>query len=764
MTRTIATSLWALGMLGWAGAAQAQDATDTEADAETSNMIIVTGEKVERSLQDTVASVAVMSLEQLEEENIVDLGGVFSRMANVTESYPGAGFSIRGISNRNVSGGGASGLATVFVDGAALPDAYITGTGSDMWDVAQVEVLRGPQSTLQGRNTLAGAVVISTRKPTFDWTARGEAQYSSYNTQRYAFAGGGPLIADQLAFRVAGEYRSTDGFVKNVTRDTDENARETVTGRARLLFTPTALPDLTAEASYTHTEYDGGYLYSYSRADVADPYDDRIDLSDEPNLFSRNSELASLNLGYALSGPLSLSSITAWSHDVTAGNYDGDYTAEPITRGSSGEIYETFSQELRLDYSGSRFTGLLGLYYSNRKRDFTDTSLTNVTTPTGTIAALLQSNGLDAATAGSLAELYTAALPLIPVDFWGKGLFKTRNYAIFTDGRFEVTPKFELLYGLRYDREEFIQTAVTTTDFVGTYPDPADFGAPGSQMHALISGINAGVAQLVAAAEGETLDKTPRKFEAWLPKFGLNCHWTDDISTGLLVQRGYRSGGSTYNQARAIVVPYDAEYTWNYEASLRTAWLDEALTVNANAYYTDWKDQQVTVYFGTSEFDYHTVNAGKSHLYGFELEAAYRPAGGLSLYGSVGHSVTRFDDFTLESGVLGSDIEGSEFPFAPHWTMSGGVHYDASNGLSIDVNGNYRSSQFSAVDANQEDGKVGGRTVINAVVGYDADPWRISVFVNNLFDAEYFDFLQVISDRAMVGAPRTVGIRAGFDF
>ncbi|WP_034790142.1 TonB-dependent receptor [Hyphomonas beringensis] len=761
MKRTVATLLLGMGAFSAAGHAFAQEQEDEPHELD---VVVVKGEKVERSLQDTVSSVAVLSSVQLEEKNIITLGNVFDQIANVTETYPGAGFTIRGVSNRNVSGGGASGLATVFLDGAALPDAYITGAPTDMWDIDQVEVLRGPQSTLQGRNTLAGAVIINTVKPTYDWDLRGRVTHTDHRSQTYSIAGGGPIIEDQLAFRVSAEYKNDKGFVQNVTRNTEENAKELSSGRIKLLWEPESIPELTAGLSYSHSKYDGGYMFSYSRADVDDVYNRRIDLSDEANTFKRDSDFASLNLSYDLNDVVTLNSITAWSSEDISATYDLDYTAKPQNYGGIDESYETFSQELRANYETERLTGLVGLYYSNRERPFVDTSLSNVVTPVGTISALLQGGGVDQASADALAALYAADLPIIPVDYRGVGFFKTENYALFADGTYAVTPKLDLLAGFRYDYEEFTQTAVSTTDFVGTYPDPADYGAPGSAFYNAIIGINAGVAGLVASAEGSVLGNEPRTFEAFLPKAGLTYHWTDDLSTAFLVQRGYRSGGSTYNVARASVVPYDQEYTWNYEASLRSSWLDGRLTANANVYYTDWKDQQVTVYFGLNEYDYNTVNAGKSTLYGAELDTSYRVNDELNIYGSVGYSKTKFDEFELDKGTIASDLTGTEFAFAPHWTSSIGGHYETSSGYFADISANYRSSQYSTVAADQALGKVDGRVVVNANAGYDADTWRLSVFVNNVFDEEYLQYYQVLTSRVMVGDPRVVGVTLGFDF
>ena len=156
MASALSAWVFAQGAAAETAAAPAADAQSTAVEA-----VIVTGEKSSRTLQQTITSVAVTTAARIERENIQTLYDVVNRTANMSETYGKTGFTIRGISNSNVSGGGTGGLSTVYVDGAALPEQAVFSGPLDMWDIGQVEVLRGPQSTLQGRNSLAGAVILS---------------------------------------------------------------------------------------------------------------------------------------------------------------------------------------------------------------------------------------------------------------------------------------------------------------------------------------------------------------------------------------------------------------------------------------------------------------------------------------------------------------------------------------------------------------------------------------------------------------------------
>lgn len=755
MKRLSAASISALLI---AGQALAQTEETPEAEHErTLEAIIVTGEKIDRSLQDTTTSISVTDAARIEAENTVSLSDIINRTANLAETYGSAGFTIRGINNNNVSGGGASGLATVFVDGAALPEGILFNAPADLWDIAQVEVLRGPQSTLQGRNSLAGAIIMRSQDPTDVWSVKTKAETTDANDRILAIAGGGPIIEGELGLRIAFEDRQSDGFVYNLTRQTDENPLDAQTLRTKLLWTPAALPGLTARLGWTHSDRTSGYTYSYSRTDTENYYDNRLEFSDYPNASDIRADIVNLEADYELSDRLTLSSVTSWSTFEKLASYDGDSTAEAISWGDQDQETDALTQEIRIAFDGDRLKGLAGIYYSDRDEISRNASLTNVTTPVTTIASLLQLNGLDATTATALAELYYTQLPVIPVDYESVSETNIQTTALFTDASFDLTDRLSLIGGLRYDRETNTLDLQQNAVFAGTYPNPDDFGEAGSALWTAIYGINLGVEGLVAQAAGSA-PAQDRTFEAWLPKAGVTYRWNDDLSTSFVVQRGYRSGGSMVNIARSTMVSYDSESTWNYEGSIRSVWLDGAFTLNANAYYVDWTDQQVLVQLGLNEYDYQTINAGKSHLYGGELEANYRPDADFDVYASLGYTKTQFDEFEVSVGETYGDLSGSEFAFAPHWTFAAGGNYRWDNGLTGNLNLNYRSKSFSWTGVDQADNTVKGRTVVNGRFGYEAEHWGVFAFATNLLDEAYVQYSQPTLNRAMLGAPRVIGI------
>lgn len=742
-----------LAVLAVPSAAFAEDAASLDEQTE----IIVTGEKAARSLQETTASVSVTTQKRLSEENILTIQDVYNRTANISETFGAAGFSIRGIDQRGVSGGGDAATATVFVDGAPVQQDVLSNGPTDMWDVAQVEIFRGPQSTIQGLNALAGAVHIRTQDPTFDWSLKGRALISSFDTTQFAVAGGGPLVPGELAFRVSAEKRDSDGYIRNITRNASESPTDSISIRGKLLWTPSALQGFEARLGYHHFETKGGYLFTYVDRSVGDYFDNRTNPSNYPNSSDVDNDQVTLDLRYDLGGGLSINALSTYTDTDFLRKYDGDFSAANRAYSDIAGGSEIFTQELRLNYESDRLSGLAGLFYYNRDQYRRSHQVTLVQTPGPTIAALL-TPALGAQTAAQVATLYTAALPNIPVDYTSDFPTKVETMAIFADARYRLTDRLSLLAGFRYDRERNKIGGEAIATFVGTLPDPAAYGP----LAPAFAGVNAAVLGLVSDANGSAPVGT-RTFNAFLPKGGVEMAWTPDIATALVVQRGYRSGGSGFNTARSQLFPYDPEFTWNYELSLRSAWLDGRLTVNANAFYIDWKDQQTTANFGNGTYDTHTVNAGKSHLYGFELELAHRVSPAFDWYASLGHTRTKFDEFVTDVGSI-TDLSGFEFPYAPKWTLAGGANMRFGGGFNANVNASYRSAVFTDVSVPQSDNRVGARTLVNARIGYEAEHWSVSLFANNLFDEKYNQYVNDFTNFAVIGAPRSVGVilEAGF--
>ena len=706
--------------------------------ASTVEEIVVTGEKTDRPLQKTVTSVRVVTAKDIDDENLITAFDVIDRTANLNSNQGRTGFTIRGIANDNVTGAGTGDLATVYLDGSPLPKVAFAGP-LDLWDLTQVEVLRGPQSTLEGRNTLAGAIILKTADPTYDWTGAARVILTDQDGERrYSAAIGGPILADQIAFRIAGETSNAKGLITNPTRGDDHAGFQTSdTVRGKLLFTPAALPRLRVVASYMHDRHAHGATYSFT--DLPDAWDDRITLGNRLTEVKVSSDIAALNIAYELSPALNLSSVSTYSRIRSSSVYDGDDVAVDSEYGDFSQNQKTFSQEVRLNLDSGPFSGLLGAYYSHldNTHDLADSTfeLNPVT---------------DLGLPGAVSGFYPAELVINTSQFYPQTV---RTAAVFGDGSWKIAPRLSLNAGFRYDNEHQVRANNNTVTLATALPNPALFGP----YAATIAYVNGLIAQQLAAANASS-PPTPTTFKAFLPKGGITYDLSDDASISATVQRGYRSGGSGVNAGRGQLYTYKPEYTWNYEVALRSLWLGGRLAVNANAFYIDWKDQQVTVQLSSNIYDYDTENAGSSRVYGFELENRFRASRAVSLYSSIGYANTRFDDFTLSSGTQ-ADLSGHQFPFAPRWTVAAGGTWTSEHGWFADINANYRAAAYEDV-IDQAAHQLKAHAIVNAKAGWRGQRYGAYLTAANIFDKHYADYTYVHDGReqSLLGQPRIVGL------
>lgn len=722
-------------------------------DATTVGDVIVSGEKTDRSLQETTTSVQVIGEQQIEDEQLADLYDVYDRAANVNARYGTYGVVIRGIEAFNVSGAGTGSLASIYLDDVALSRRAVESGPLQVWDAEQIELLRGPQSTLQGRNALAGAIIVRTRAPSFEWGGRGRIIVADDSRKEIAFAGGGPIVTDQLAFRVAAENVTSDGLIFNPTRNEDANFRDSRTYRGRLLFLPSAAPNLSVEALYLHNRSSSGEERSSITA--SDFWTNRVNPSNDPGRFDLGTDMGSLQIGLRLSDRIKLKSITGWSEDDYRAVSDGDLTPTTIERLSFNRQEEILTQEFRANLDFGRLTGVAGAYAMRAQFDDRSDNRLGISLAEAGVISLLTSPpySLPLPTANAIAGLYPARVPL---DTTTINPGELDNYALFADGAYAVNDRLTILAGVRFDRETQDRANTTTASLGTTLPNPASFpGLTGM----VVGGINAYINGQVAAANAAQVPVSDES-EAFLPKLGLRYEWTADLSTSFVVQRGYRPGGGSTNYARGLVVAFDPEYTWNYEAGLRSSWRDGRFIFNANAFYVDWQDQQVTVQLSPARFDTQTENAGSSHLYGVEMELRHRPSDRVSYYATLGSVVTRFDDFVLSGPGTTANLTGKEFANAPRWSAGIGSTWRFDDGLFLDVNANYQSAAYDRADAfgGGPNRPIDGRTLVNVKTGWEGEKYGVYVTAQNLFDEKYVvatDF--GVGRSAYLGRPRTIG-------
>lgn len=733
--------------------------------------IIVTGQKIDRSLQETTASVAVITSVQIEEKNINNFSDVLIETANAHPTA-GGGFSIRGINGFNVSGGGNSYLASIYVDGASVPQRMIYGGGFSTWDVSQVEVFRGPQSTLQGRNALAGAVIMNTQAPSHEWNGKYRLQAGGNDLKEAAIAFGGSVIRDQLSFRFSGENKETDGFTDNIVRNESSDYREDELYRLKLLLEPEALPGFSAQLGLTHSTNTHGAV-TVEVPTGGNPFD-RITTNNDINEQYFDADMVTLEMNYKFSDNWDIKSVSTWSNVDSGYELDSDNFPTMDSGGTRTYINltETLSQEFRLTFDYDRFSGIVGAYYFE-----TDIYGENAgygaypLSSLGLTSAFLQgAYGLDATTGDLVIAQYSAFDPArtIAVTSTQQDI---NSYALFSDFTYHINESWDFYGGVRWDHES--QANADDSDYTivnaDELPDPASYsGTPLAALAPLISGLNDYIFSTAEAAS-QTAPLINADFDAFLPKLGLSYHWTDELLTSFTWQKGYRSGGVGINSAQSTIYQYDPEYTSNYELAVRSRWLDGSLIANVNLFYTDWDDQQVRVQLSANTFDSETLNAGKSTVRGFEIEVSYQLTDELKIYSSLGQAKSKFTDFTViiptSATSIIYELSGRSFADSPEWTGNIGMTYSGYNGIFGNVSVNYANSSPSVVNPwangfSEDDAgfdlQNDDRTLVDLQLGYEWEKVGIYLVGSNIFDEEY------VSDAYLylpaLGAPRQISL------
>jgi outer membrane receptor protein involved in Fe transport len=243
----------------------------------------------------------------------------------------------------------------------------------------------------------------------------------------------------------------------------------------------------------------------------------------------------------------------------------------------------------------------------------------------------------------------------------------------------------------------------------------------------------------------------------WLPRFGATLKAAEDVTLGLSAQRAYRAGGQGINPVRAAIFNYDAEYSWNYEFSLRALLFDKRLSFTLNAFLINWRDQQLEVALSQAVQDSQVLNLGRSRLYGAEAELLFRASRELTLFGSLGLLSTRIraDTRTPEQLAGQPSLTGNRFPFAPGYSGSVGATWRHASGFNATADVAFQGPAETLLPNSIRND---ARTIANLRLGYDWGKFQAFGFVSNLFDEDYFVNAAAAGGSVVVGAPRQFGL------
>lgn len=771
MTLTKSSLALAVSLASVSAVGQTANADNTE-QAHSLNKVIVTGQKMERSLQDTKESIVVLTAKDLESRSLYELSDVLKQTPGVTGDQ--FGFRIRGVrSSDGASQPNRGDLASVVIDGVTLSGWVKSEAAGQLWDVSQVEVLRGPQSTNLGRNALAGAVVVNTQDPVYNNEGKIRVGFGNYGQREYKGVANVNLVDGVSALRFAYEQTDSDGYIDNKTRnEKDFGGDKNEVYRLKWLLEPS--DDLSMVLSYQRLENNfGDTKVLLGKYDA----DDRVSLSNTKGKFETRADVASVKVDYQINDVWSLKSISAYQDGERDRLSDTDQG--PASYGNGGGTVTRFSednnwsQELRFNFDSGNVRGSTGVYYTNLEAKRNQDIRNDLNLPT-LFDTFAKQQGIDPNLVGMLFQPIPGLTtePLYPKFFGeeqnGSTDVDTTSWAVFSEWEIDFAEKWTASVGARYDNEKQKYVTASTTETRGTLPAQLTVPPAAHPAYATVLTVN-GIIQQANAALQSYARSVPRttetkKFDNLLPHAGISYHWNDDTTGSFFVKKSYRSGGSELTLHDGIN-EFDEEELWNYEFALRSVLFDGSGVFNTNLYYSDWTDQQVSVLEpgAPNPAFTKTVNAGKSKLYGIELSFEYDINEVLSMYASGAFNKTEYTTFTSADGK--QNYSGNEFTFAPKETAVLGVNYQSGNGVFVNTSANYAGESYSDVDNKN---KLTARTLLDINGGYELNNLKLELFVKNVFDRTYETNNSLATPdgtpSVLLGAPRTYGARATYAF
>ncbi|MCX4190387.1 TonB-dependent receptor [Methylophaga sp. OBS3] len=634
-------------------------------------------------------------------------------------------FQIRGIGERSEFKAPLNPSVGLYIDGI---DFSRTGGAATLFDIEQVEVLRGPQGTLYGANGMAGTINLKSKEATEDFDLRFESTLADYDTRAVGIAVGGPIVKDRLLGRISVYQNNSDGYMDNdfLNRDNTQN-RDELTTRAHLKWLATS--DLTIDLNLLHLNIDNGYdAFTFDNS--------RNSLSDQPGEDSQHTNALSLKADYRVNDAVQLQSNMTYSKSDLVYSYDDDWSYksqfplapecvdadddnDPYTCPYSGfDEYkrerENYSFELRAlsNENGRIFADTtdwtIGFYIADQRQDLKRTYFAN--------------------------DIESPAF----TPYKESNTYETLNTAIYGQLDTAITQKLTLITGLR---AEYWTADYDASNNISDDPNEMMYGG----------------------------------------KVGLKYQFNDDHLAFTTLSRGYKAGGINVDP-RVIESnrSFESEYLWNLEAGLKSFWLDGDLITSLTAFYTLRKDAQIKSSLqvprdggGTDFIDYF-VNAEKVSNVGIEAELDWLVNNNVRLFASLGLLDATLNDYEnpelLDEGIT---LSGRRIAHAPSYQFSLGGDYYITNNWTLSANVEGKDEFYFS---NSHNAKSGSYALVNASLQYARNNWKFTLWGRNLFDKDYYTrgFFWGIDPSAgegyedrkyvQLGDPRVIGMTVSYDY
>ena len=644
-----------------------------------------------------------------------------------------AAISIRGMQLNDVEKSFDPAVA-VYLDGVYL--ATTTGALINVWDAEGVEVLRGPQGTLFGRNTIGGLLHVKRKEPTGEFGGRVSATYGSFDRLDVNAAIDLPAFAnDTISVRAMVNSKNGGGYFKNLTRNTDEGEADYLGFNLTAKFEPSDrfkmlarfdyiddnTPTLPVTLQTTNNELFAVLFNSVGRP-VTDGDYHRSPLTSNEQEASLETVAVTLSPTYRLNENHRLEGIFAYrdTKEEALNEFDGD--ARLLFETSRPTEDSQLSGEIRLhsDWADGRVQSVLGGYYWESEYEIAQTTRT---------------------------ALFPAFISSAHPSF----AQETQSLALFGQVDFDVTDKLGLSVGGRYIDETKKACGANGLTFAGSN-SVTTVSTYGFEGVGLCDSGNPAYNNTGVDAQNNPLTVTGK--ESW-SKFTPRVGVTYDAGNALLYatySKGFRSGGfNGRSTAHATFGPYEPEDLATFEVGAKTDLLDNRLRLNGSVFFNNYDNKQEDVVVPDLAPGGTTVtlvqNAAKAKINGAELEFTFVPADGLTFNGSVGYLDAKYDDYTvLDLAGNTVDKSGLELRRAPKFTSSFGATYEhqLDNGHFIIPTINYSWRDDYAVIANNVNRAPGSAGLqeayglLDASLNYETDKWRLSLFAKNLTNEDYF--------------------------
>ena len=674
--------------------------------------VVVTAQKEPADPQTLPVSVTAVSRETLANAGITLMreAGIYAPNVQFSD------FTARKLSNprfRGVGSSPANPAITMYLDG--VPQLHANPSSIDLMEVDQIEFIRGPQSALFGRNTLAGVInVVSVRPSLSEWTRQVWVPLANAGSREFRATASGPLASGRVGVSGAVAYAGRDGFTENVVTGNDVDDRSAFSGKGQLLWTPSSLWEARLVV-YGERARDGDYALN-----------DLATLRSTPFAVARDFEghtdrniVGTTVIARRVGSRIALSSTTGFVNWSTLDETDLDYTPFSLVTRMNEEDAFQFTQEVRVASAPNatwrlsedvpiRWQGGLFLFTQNYEQDAVNRLAPRALSPL--IPFPIQQHS-----------------PQSALDDAGFGLYGQVT-ATF-DQRIDVTA------GARFDHES--KEAVLNTFF-----EPAL--APAVE---------------VQADEG---------FSNISPQFSVAFRMRPDAMVYGSIGRGFKAGG--FNPASPPgFQSYGEEQTWNLEAGMKTVWAGGRVVANAAVFHIDWDDLQLNAPDPRVPAQFYIANVGRASSQGFEVELNAQAAPGVNVFGALGFVDASFESGSISSGV---NVGGNDIPNTPDYTATVGTQI--AHAINAAYTGYGRLEVVAYGAFKYDDLNTAGQDSF-ALTNIRAGVRRGRVFVEgwlkNAFDTKYvpvaFAFDPQLARSGFLGepgAPRTFGVTAGVAF